>query len=92
MGRIIPTGEKLSVVSVDDRGRLTIPKELGIRGQRAVIIPAGSFFITIPLPEDSLTASKNWIKTDKTTEELGESAERLAQEDAVTRTQRRKKQ
>ena len=82
----------MSVVSVDDRGRLTIPKELGIRGQRAVIIPAGSFFITIPLPEDPLKASNNWIKTDKTTEVLGEPDERLAQEDALIRTKRRKKQ
>jgi bifunctional DNA-binding transcriptional regulator/antitoxin component of YhaV-PrlF toxin-antitoxin module len=80
----------LSVVTVDERGRLTIPKELGIRGQRAIIIPAGSFFITIPLPDDPLAASKDWIRTSKTKKELSESAEKLAQEDATTRSWRRK--
>ena len=80
----------MSVVSVDERGRLTIPKELGIRARRAVIIPAGSFFITIPIPEDPLAASKDWLDTKKTTSELDESAEKLAMEDAVKRSKRRK--
>ena len=79
----------MSVVSVDDRGRLTIPKELGIRGQRAIVIPAGSFFITIPLPEDPLAASKDWLETRKTSHELSESAENLAAQDAVGRRRRK---
>lgn len=79
----------MRIVSVDERGRLTIPKELGIRGQKAIVIPVGSFFITIPLPDESIT-SKDWIKTSKTTEELSESAERLAKEDAISRFSRRK--
>lgn len=80
----------MSVVSVDDRGRLTIPKELGIRRQRVIVIPAGSFFITIPLPEDPLLAGKDWLDTGKTIDELGERAERLAYEDAVKRRGRNK--
>jgi bifunctional DNA-binding transcriptional regulator/antitoxin component of YhaV-PrlF toxin-antitoxin module len=81
----------LSVVSVDDRGRLTIPKEMGIRGKRAIVIPAGSFFITIPLPDDPLEASKDWLETDKTIIELEESAESHAMEDAASRHRRRNK-
>jgi len=48
----------MTVVSVDDRGRITIPKEMGIRNTRAIIIPAGSFLVTIPLPESSQIESE----------------------------------
>lgn len=81
----------MSIVSVDDRGRLTIPKELGIRQQRVIVIPAGSFFITIPLPEDPLLAGKDWLETGKPIDELRERAEKLAHQDAVKRRRRNKK-
>ena len=42
----------MSVVEIDERGRMTVPKKLGLRKSRAIIIPAGSFFVTIPLPKD----------------------------------------
>jgi bifunctional DNA-binding transcriptional regulator/antitoxin component of YhaV-PrlF toxin-antitoxin module len=41
----------MSVVEIDERGRMTVPKKLGLRKSRAIIIPAGSFFVTIPLPK-----------------------------------------
>lgn len=41
----------MAIVRVDERGRMTCPNELSIKGTRAIIIPAGSFFITIPLPK-----------------------------------------
>ena len=79
----------MAIVSVDDRGRLTIPKELGIRGTRAIIIPVGSFFVAIPLPDSPLEAAEGWLETDKTREQLKASAERLAADDAVSRVRRR---
>ena len=80
----------MAVVSVDDRGRLTIPKELGIRGTRAIIIPAGSFFVAIPLPEVPLEAAEGWLDSDKTRGQLKASADKHAAEDAVGRARRRK--
>jgi len=41
----------MSVVEIDERGRVTIPKKIGLKKSRAIVIPAASFFITIPLPE-----------------------------------------
>ena len=79
----------MAIVSVDDRGRMTIPKELGIRSTRAIIIPAGSFFVAIPLPDSPLEAAKGWLDTDRTREQLKASAERLAAGDAVSRARRR---
>jgi len=80
---------KMAIVSVDDRGRLTIPKELGVRSTRVVIIPAGSFFVTIPLPDSPLQTAGGWLKTDKSRKELKETAEKTASKDAVERAKRR---
>jgi len=38
------------IVNIDERGRMTIPKEMGVRKTRAIVMPAGSFIVTIPLP------------------------------------------
>ena len=81
---------KMSIVSVDDRGRITIPKELGIRNTRVVIIPAGSFFVTIPLPESPMKTAEGWLDSEKTKAELKAAAEKKASVDAVERAKRRK--
>lgn len=75
----------MSIVSVDDRGRMTIPKEMGLRDTRAVIIQAGSYIIAIPLPKDPRKAAEGWLDTDKTTRELKNEAENLAQEESSKR-------
>lgn len=80
----------MAIVSVDERGRLTIPKELGVRATRVVIIPAGSFFVTIPLPDTPLQTAEGWLRTEKTSRMLKESAEQAASKDAVERAKRRK--
>ena len=79
----------MAVVRVDSRGRMTIPKELGIRETRAIIIGAGSFFITIPLPKTPYLTAKDWLGTEKSRRELKELAERAAKKDAVKRARRR---
>jgi len=43
------SGYVMSIVVVDEKGRLTLPRETGIRKTRAVVIPVGSFIVIVPL-------------------------------------------
>lgn len=79
----------MSVVEVDDRGRFTIPKEIGLRGTKVIIIPASTYFVVLPLHGDPYQYAKNWLKTDKPVGELKAEAEQTAQEDAAARAKRR---
>jgi len=79
----------LSVVEVDDRGRFTIPREIGVRGAKVVVISAGTFFLVIPLKGSPYDYAKDWLKTGETAQSLKHSAEGLAVEDAVKRRARR---
>ncbi len=79
----------MSVVEIDDRGRMTIPKQIGLKRSRAIVIPAGSFFITIPLPKTPDKEAENWLPTTKERKQLKKEAEELAREDAVNRAKRR---
>ena len=74
-------------VKIDERGRMTVPKKLGLRKSRAIIIPAGSFFVTIPLPKAQ--QAEKWLPTSKERKELKSLAEKAATEDAVNRAKRR---
>ena len=80
----------MAIVKVDERGRMTVPKELGIRKTRTIIIPAGSFFIAIPLPKTPHEEAKGWLITKKERKELKILAEKAAKKDAVKRAKRRK--
>lgn len=80
----------MAIVKVDDRGRMTIPKELGIRGTKTIIIPAGSFFIVIPLPKIPFEEAEGWLDTEKDRRNLKILAEKMAGEEAVKRARRRK--
>jgi bifunctional DNA-binding transcriptional regulator/antitoxin component of YhaV-PrlF toxin-antitoxin module len=82
-------GISMSVVEIDERGRMTIPKKLGLRKSRAIIIPAGSFFVTIPLPKAPQKEAEKWLDTSKEHKELKNLAEKAASEDAVNRAKRR---
>ena len=79
----------MSVVEIDERGRMTVPKKLGLRKSRAIIIPAGSFFVTIPLPKDPKEEAEKWLSTSKEHRELKNLAEEAATQDAVNRAKRR---
>ena len=79
----------MSVVEIDERGRMTIPRKMGIQKTRAIVIPAGSFFIMIPLPKDPQEEAEGWLSSAKGREELKTEARRLAGEDAVKRAKRR---
>lgn len=79
----------MSVVEVDDRGRFTIPKEIGLRGTKVIVIPASTFFVVLPLHGDPYQYAKSWLKTTKSLDELKGEAEKAAREDALTRAKRR---
>ena len=79
----------MSVVEIDERGRMTIPKKLGLKKSRAIVISAGSFFVTIPLPKSPQKEAENWLPTNKERKQLKIETERLAREDAVNRAKRR---
>jgi bifunctional DNA-binding transcriptional regulator/antitoxin component of YhaV-PrlF toxin-antitoxin module len=80
----------MAVVVIDERGRLTIPSELQVRGIKAMLIPAGPFMIIIPLPQKALDASGGWLRTKSSRKELKVQAEKEARKDAVKRAKRRK--
>jgi bifunctional DNA-binding transcriptional regulator/antitoxin component of YhaV-PrlF toxin-antitoxin module len=80
----------MSVVEIDERGRMTVPKKLGLRKARALIIPAGSFFVAIPLPKSPQKEAEKWLATKKERKELKIRGEKTAREDAVNRAKRRR--
>ena len=55
----------MSVVEIDERGRMTIPKEIGIRKSKAIVIPAGTFFITIPLAKNQEKEAEKWLPVSR---------------------------
>lgn len=83
-------GKHATIVTVDEKGRMTIPSEIGIKKSRAIVIPAGSFFVTIPLPKAPHEEAGRWLTTKEEREKLKVSAEKAAKEDAVKRAKRRK--
>ncbi len=90
VGVLILSGITVSVVEIDERGRMTVPKKIGLRKTRAIVIPAGSFFVTVPLPKTPQKAAEKWLPTNKERKELKAEAEKLAMEDAVNRAKRRR--
>lgn len=79
----------MPVVSIDERGRMTFPKETKVRGEKALLISAGHFYTVIPIPEEPEKYAEGWLDTEKSGEELKELAEKTAQKDAKKRAQRR---
>jgi len=86
-GNLIISGE-MAVVPVDDRGRITLPKDA--RGGRAVVISAGSFVVVIPLPKEPLKQAGSWLPSKHSRQDLKKMAEVLAKRDAMKRARRRK--
>ena len=78
----------MSIIEIDGKGRMTIPEKFGIKKTKAIVIQAGSYFITIPISKTERKPA-NWLSTSKDTKELKNDAEKLAQEDAVNRAKRR---
>lgn len=66
----------MAVVTIDERGK-------------AVVIPAGSFFVVIPVPADPYKFAGSWLSTERAVKELKVIAEKRAAEDAIDRAKRR---
>jgi hypothetical protein len=81
---------EMAVVPVDNRGRLTLPKDVVARGSRAVVIPAGSFVVVIPLPEEPVKHAGSWLPSMKSRKDLKKMAEEQARKDAAKRARRRR--
>jgi hypothetical protein len=79
----------MSLIEIDERGRMTIPKKIGLKKTRAIIISAGSFFITIPISEPPQKQAQKWLPANKSRVELKRGAEELASQDATDRAKRR---
>ena len=60
---------------VDDRGRIKLPKEMGQKARRVVIIDAGGSFLEIPIPGYPLQASGTWLGSGDDTKALKRIAE-----------------
>ena len=80
----------MSVVNIDERGRVTLPKGIREMGNKAVVISAGSFAVVIPIPREPESVAGGWLKSRRGRKELGVLAERKARADAVARARRRK--
>jgi len=68
---------RLAIVSVDAQRRIYIPKELSFNAKKAIIIPQGSSYILIPIPEKVTE-----IDVRESTKELRRRAEEKAKEEA----------
>ncbi|GBC68517.1 hypothetical protein HRbin01_00200 [archaeon HR01] len=80
----------MSVVSIDERGRVILPKGIREMGERAVVISAGSFAVVIPIPKEPASVAEGWLKSKRGGKELGLVADRRAKADAVARARRRR--
>lgn len=91
MGRFITVGYiVMSVVEIDERGRMTIPRDIGLRKAKAAVIPAGSFFVVIPIVGDPYQVAGGWLESDRDVKALKKLAEEKAAEDALGRARRRR--
>lgn len=90
VGQASPLGaRRVAIVRVDERGRMVIPREFGVRATRAVVIPAGSFFVVIPLPGAPHEKAGRWLPSARSRAELKRAAEGAARRDAAERARRR---
>ncbi len=66
------------ISTVDDRGRIRIPKGLLSKGDKVLIIPVGSRIVVIPIPPKPLEAGRSWLKVKVSRKELGKIVEEEA--------------
>ena len=49
----------MSIVEIDDRGRVTIPKEMRVEADRALVIPMGESYMVVPIPKTPIEFGTN---------------------------------
>ena len=76
----------MSIVKVDRRGRITLPKKLreslGI-GEKVLIVNMGDHLRIIPLPSDPFEALKGTLSINKSFKEMRKQAELVAEKEAT---------
>ncbi|MEM2913260.1 MAG: AbrB/MazE/SpoVT family DNA-binding domain-containing protein [Candidatus Bathyarchaeia archaeon] len=75
----------MSILELDDKGRLTIPKEIRESlnfGKKVLIINAGDHLKIIPLPSDPFKTLHGAFNVRKPFKELRKQAELLAEGEA----------
>ena len=78
----------MSIVELDSKGRITLPKELrtSLRlGKKVLTINAGDHLKIIPLPQDPLSSLNGVLDIKKPFKELRREAEALAEREAKRR-------
>jgi len=88
--KITNRGKLAEVAKVDDRGRITLPREVASPGESVIIIGAHSYFLGIPVAADPLMSSGSWLSDNRDVIVLKKAAEERARDDAIARAKRRK--
>ena len=73
------------VVSIDDRGRIKLPKDLVVGRRRMLVVPAGRRIVLIPIPPAPTKAAEGWMPLKGKRSE----AKRLAEEEALEEISRK---
>ncbi len=74
----------MSVVELDEKGRITIPKRMRkiFRGRKVLLISLGDRIEIVPIPEDPFKVLKGSFNTRRSFRELRREAETLAEREA----------
>jgi AbrB family looped-hinge helix DNA binding protein len=76
----------MSIVKVDRRGRITLPKKLreslGIR-EKVLVVNLGDHLRIIPLPSDPFEALEGTLSINKSFKEMRKQAELVAEKEAT---------
>ena len=79
----------MSILTVDDRRRVKLPKGVVSPGDKVVMLIVGSRIVLIPIPPRPLEASSSWLRSGLSRRELRRLAEEGAVEDVARRLKRR---
>jgi len=77
-------GTGLSIVQLDNKGRITLPKQIRESleiDKKVLIINAGDHIKMIPLPANPIKALHGAFNTKKSFKELRKQAEQIAQKE-----------
>ena len=77
------------VVTVDDRCRVKLPKDMVKPGDKVLVICAGTRIILIPIPPRPIDASGKWIKVKVSRRELKKIIEEEALKEVKEKLERR---
>jgi AbrB family looped-hinge helix DNA binding protein len=76
----------MSIVKVDRRGRITLPKKLGESlgiEEKVLIVNMGDHLQIIPLPSDPFEALEGTLSINKSFKELRKQAKLVAEKEAT---------